>query len=113
MSKGWIVVIFERRSTVDASAESGGAVDLLSDSNLGRYDMSVCSNSISIVALVADVDVWITSGLGLTDLKIPWRSCINGEQSIEWSNQSGRAIRLKQDTIQDWASLKWGNCCCF
>ena len=68
-------------------------------------------SSITIVALVTNSNIWISRCLSLTDLEVPWSRCINGQQSIEWRNQSGSAIGLKQDTIQDWASHKRSNCC--
>jgi len=67
----WIIVANERRGTVDTSAKSGGAVNLLSDCDLGG-DGVLIVGSITIVALVANGNIWITSHLSLTDSESPW-----------------------------------------
>ena len=107
----WIKVTNERRSTVDTSAESSGAVNLLSDGYLTGKEVLIIG-SITIVAFIANSNIWITSNLSLTDPKGPWRSCINRELGIEWSYQGGDAISLEKLTSQNWACLKWCSCCC-
>jgi hypothetical protein len=107
----WIVVADERRGTVDTSAKSSGAINLLSDGDLFG-DGVLIVGSITIVALVANGNIWITRDLILADPEVPWRSCVNRELGVEWSNQGSCAISLEQDTIQDWASYKRGGCCC-
>ena len=106
----WIKVTNERRSTVDTSAESSGAVNLLSDSDLTGKEVLVVS-SITIVAFIANDNIWITSNLSLTDPKGPWRSSLNRELGIKWSYQGGYAIRLEKQTSQNWTCLKWSSCC--
>ena len=110
MRTSWVIVILDIRSTVDTSAESSGAVNLLSDGYLTGKEVLIVG-SVTIVALVANSDIWITSHLSLTDSHCPWRSCINRELGIEWSDQGGGAISLKQLTSQDRACLKWSSCC--
>ena len=42
MGQDWVIVIFDGRSTVDTSAEGGGAIDLLSDGDLLGDGVDVC-----------------------------------------------------------------------
>ena len=103
MRTSWVIVILDIRSTVDTSAESSGAVNLLSDGYLTGKEVLVIG-SITIVALVANGNIWITSHLSLTDSKGPWSCTFYGKKRIEWSNQCGDAISLEKQTSQDWAS---------
>jgi len=106
----WIIVIFERWSTVDTSTQSNGTIDLLSDSDLfGVSVLVMCS--ITVVTFVANINIWISTYLGLADPKGPWSRSFYGEKGIKWSHQGIHASCLKQDTIQDWASRKRGDCC--
>ena len=110
MRTSWVIVILDIRSTVDTSAKSSGAVNLLSDGYLTGKEVLVVG-SVTIVAFIANSNIWITSHLSLTDSHCPWRSCINRELGIEWSYQGGDAISLEQNATQNWACLKWCSCC--
>ena len=72
MRTSWVIVILDIRSTVDTSAESSGAVNLLSDSDLTGIGVHVCSTSVTIVAFVANGNIWISRCLSLADPKGPW-----------------------------------------
>ena len=84
---------------------------MLSDRDLAGVGVSVLG-SITVVALVADGNIWISRCLSLTNLEGPWSSCVNGEQRIKWSNQGGGAIGLEEHTSQNWTCNEWSCCCC-
>jgi len=63
-----IKVILNGRSTVSVTAQSNSTVDLLSNGDLfGKEVLVMCT--ISIEAFVANVNIWISAGLGLTNQK--------------------------------------------
>jgi hypothetical protein len=63
-----IEVILYGGSAVGITGQSNSTVDLLSDGDLFGYRVLVMS-SISIKAFVANVNIWISAGLCLTNQK--------------------------------------------
>jgi hypothetical protein len=70
-TNSWIKVAFESRGTIDTSTQCGSAINLLSNSDLAGNCMLVIG-SITIIALITNGNIWITSHLSLTDSESPW-----------------------------------------
>jgi len=89
----WILIVVERWSTVDTSTQCNGTVDLLPDGDLFGVGVRVLC-SITIVTFVANVNIWISTCLSLTNLKSPRGRGFNCEQGIKWSHQGVHASCL-------------------
>jgi hypothetical protein len=101
MNASWVVEIFDGRSTI--IIQSNSTVNHLTNCNLiGQGLLQAAGDLISVGAGVADGYVWITVDLCLTDSKMPRRRGVDGEQSIEWSNERSAAIALSEGTCLQW-----------
>lgn len=98
ISSLWILKVLERGSAV--TGQSDGTFDLLS------YRYRVILSMSTITARIANCLKWISIFFCLIDFKTPRSWILNGEESVEWINQSSGAILFKQVARCNW-TLTW------